>query len=85
MWQSRISFLSIKLVMIEKNSSSMHREYHKFYAVHVYLRSICINLLLTKGMGKFTIGRPTVEHVVELFYDLTQRNISIQGVMKTSA
>ena len=33
---SRMSFLSIKLVMIEKNSSSMHREYYKFYAVHVF-------------------------------------------------
>ena len=45
MKQSRISFLSIKLVMIEENSSSMHREYHEFYAVHVYLRSIRISLL----------------------------------------
>ena len=44
MKQSRMSFLSIKLVMIENNSSSMHREYYKFYAVHVYLQSIRISL-----------------------------------------
>ena len=31
--------------MIDKNPSSMHREYHEFYAVHVYLRSIRISLL----------------------------------------
>ena len=37
--------LLIKIVMIEKNSSSMHREYHEFYAVHVYLQSIHISLL----------------------------------------
>ena len=37
--------LSIKLVMIEKNSRSMHREYHEFYAVHIYLRSILISLV----------------------------------------
>ena len=42
---SRMAFLLIKLVMIEKNSSSMHREYHEFYAVHVYLQSIRISLL----------------------------------------
>ena len=39
--------LSIKIVMIEKKSSSMHREYHKFYAFHVYLRSIRLSLLYT--------------------------------------
>ena len=44
--QSRMSFLSIKLVMIDNNSSSMHREYYKFYAVHVYLRSIRISLIV---------------------------------------
>ena len=37
--------LLIKIVMIEKNSSSMHREYHEFYAVHVYLQSIRISLV----------------------------------------
>ena len=52
MKQSRISFLSIKLVMIEKNSSSMHREYHKFYAVHVYLQSIRISLLCTEVLAQ---------------------------------
>ena len=36
-----------KLVMIDKNPSSMHREYYEFYAVHVYLRSICISLVST--------------------------------------
>ena len=39
--------ISKLLVMIEKNSSSMYREYHKFYAVHVYLRSIRISLVQT--------------------------------------
>ena len=33
--------------MIEKNSSLMHRESHKFYAVHVYLQSIRISLMWT--------------------------------------
>ena len=45
MKQSRMTNLSIKLVMIENNSSSMHREYHKFYAVHVYLQSIRLSLV----------------------------------------
>ena len=39
--------MSIKLLMIEENLSLMHREYHKFYAVHVYLQSICISLMGT--------------------------------------
>ena len=43
-----MAFLSIKLVMIKNNSSSMHREYHEFYAIHVYLQSICISLMETK-------------------------------------
>ena len=43
-----MAFWSIKLVLIEKNSSSMHREYHDFYAVHVYLRSIRISLQQTQ-------------------------------------
>ena len=47
MKQSRMAFLSIKLVIIENNSSLMHRKYHDFYAVHVYLQSIRISLLHT--------------------------------------
>ena len=35
------------LVMIESNSSSMHHEYHDFYAVHAYLQSIRISLIVT--------------------------------------
>ena len=50
MKQSRMAFLSIKLVIIENNSSSMHREYHDFYAVHVYLRSIRISLVDTTNI-----------------------------------
>ena len=42
------------IVMIEKNSSSMHREYHEFYAVHVYLWSIRISLVLSKKKHKHT-------------------------------
>ena len=42
-----MAFLWIKLVMIENNSSTTHREYHEFYAVHVYLRSIRLSLLQT--------------------------------------
>ena len=34
--------------MIDKNPSSMHREYNKFYAVNVFLRSIHISLLLSR-------------------------------------
>ena len=45
MKQSRMDFNLQILVMIHKNPSSMHREYHEFYAVHVYLRSIRISLV----------------------------------------
>ena len=45
MTQSRMSNLSIKLGIIDNNPSLMHREYHEFYAVHVYLRSIRISLV----------------------------------------
>ena len=45
MKQSRMDFNRQILEMIDKNPSSMHREYHEFYAVHVYLRSIRISLL----------------------------------------
>ena len=38
-------FCRLILVKIDNNSCSMHREYHEFYAVHVYLRSICISLV----------------------------------------
>ena len=33
------------IVIIDNNSSSMHRELDEFYGVHVYLRSICISLV----------------------------------------
>ena len=45
MKQSRMDFNRQILVMIDKNPSSMHREYHEFYAVHAYLRSIRISLI----------------------------------------
>ena len=45
MTQSRMTNLLIKLGMIDNNPSSMHREYHEFYAVHVYLQSIRISLM----------------------------------------
>ena len=45
MKQSRMDFNRQILVIIDNNPSSMHREYHKFYAVHVYLRSIRISLV----------------------------------------
>ena len=37
--------LSITLEIIGNYSCMMHREYHDFYGVHVYLRSIRISLL----------------------------------------
>ena len=40
----------IKNEIIDNNWCSMHREYHEFYAVHVYLRSIRISLLSTPGI-----------------------------------
>ena len=39
--------LSIILVIIVNNLSSMHRECHDFYAVRVYLRSYRISLVRT--------------------------------------
>ena len=45
MMQSRMDINRQILVMIDQNPSSMHREYNKFYAVHVYLRSIRISLV----------------------------------------
>ena len=56
MKQSRMTFLSIKLIMIENNSSSMHREYHKFYAFHVYLRSIHISFLCSHYQMNVSAG-----------------------------
>ena len=41
-------YLSIKLLIIDNNSCSMHCDYHDFYAVHVYLRSIRISLQQTQ-------------------------------------
>ena len=55
MTQSRMTNLSIKLGMIDKNPSSMHREYNEFYAVHVYLRSIRISLVGMLPSQKLTI------------------------------
>ena len=42
-----MSFLTIKLVIIDNNLCLMHRDYQYFYAVHVYLRSIRISLVET--------------------------------------
>ena len=39
--------LRLILGMIDNNPSSMHCEYHEFYAVRVYLRSIRISFLST--------------------------------------
>ena len=56
MKQSRMTNLSIKLGMIDNNPSSMHREYHEFYAVRVYLRSIRISLVHTgNGMRCYNV------------------------------
>ena len=40
--------LSITLVIIVNYLCTMHREYHDFYDVHVYLRCIRISLLLNE-------------------------------------
>ena len=40
----RDNFVHPIVIIIDNNSWSMHRDYHKFYAVHVYLRSIRISL-----------------------------------------
>ena len=41
----RMLNLLITLEIIVNYSCTMHREYHDFNSVHVYLRSICISLL----------------------------------------
>ena len=47
MTQSRMDFKRQILGMIDNNLSSMHGEYHEFYAVCVYLQSIRISLVRT--------------------------------------
>ena len=70
--QSRMDFNQQILGMIDNNPSSMHREYHEFYAVHVYLRSIRISLIGSLFSLCALRGEPLVRMMKKiLFYSCT--------------